>query len=100
MQEYTVKVYDDRTEWFQNGKRHRLDGPAIELANGHKEWWQNNERHRLGGPAVEFADGIKSWYIEGIGYTEEEFSQKTYPKQSCDGKIVKIEGVKYQLKKV
>jgi len=30
MQEYQVKVYKDRTEWFQNNKLHRLDGPAIE----------------------------------------------------------------------
>ena len=30
MKEYTVKVYDNRTEWFLNGKRHREDGPAIE----------------------------------------------------------------------
>ena len=30
MTEYQVKVYSDGTqEWFLNGKRHRIDGPAI-----------------------------------------------------------------------
>jgi hypothetical protein len=28
-----------------NGQRHRIDGPAIEHANGAKEWYLNNERH-------------------------------------------------------
>ena len=34
MIEYKVKVYEDRTEWYLNGKWHREDGPAIEFANG------------------------------------------------------------------
>jgi hypothetical protein len=63
MQEYTVKVYNDRTEWYQNGKLHRLDGPAIEWADGDKEWFQNSQRHRLDGPTVEWANGSKSWYV-------------------------------------
>ena len=25
--------------WFKEGKIHREDGPAKELAGGHKEWW-------------------------------------------------------------
>ena len=44
---YTVKVFDDRTEWHQNGKLHRLDGPAIECADGDKEWWVDDKWHRL-----------------------------------------------------
>jgi len=52
MIKYTVKVYDDRTEWFnKNGKKHREDGPAIE--------WN---------------DGYKRWFIDGKEYTEEEFN--------------------------
>jgi hypothetical protein len=54
MQEYQVKVYDYKTEWFQNGERHRLDGPAIECEDGSKAWFQNGERHRLDGPAIEY----------------------------------------------
>jgi len=32
-------------EWRVNGLRHRLDGPAIEWANGTREWWVNGLRH-------------------------------------------------------
>lgn len=35
---------------------------------GTKRWFQNYKRHRLDGPAVEFNDGHKLWYIEGIYY--------------------------------
>ncbi len=102
MQEYTVKVYENRTEWFQNDQRHRLDGPAVEradgtkfwfqngqlhrldgpaveLANGDKEWWVNGQRHRLDGPAKEWVDGTKSWWLEGERLTEAEFNARTNP---------------------
>jgi hypothetical protein len=45
---------------------HRLDGPAIESANGTREWFVNGKRHRLDGPAVEYADGYKFWYVNGV----------------------------------
>ena len=64
--EYQVKVYPDRTEWYQNGKLHRLDGPAVELANGDKFWYQNDQLHRLDGPAVDWANGDKFWFQNGL----------------------------------
>jgi len=33
-------------EWYVNGKRHRLDGPAVEFVstiNTYVEWWINNK---------------------------------------------------------
>jgi len=65
MQEYTVRVGYDRTEWFQNGLRHRIDGPAIEYKNGNKSWYQNGDFHRTDGPAIEYANGDKSWFQNG-----------------------------------
>ena len=66
MEEYIVRVYDNRTEWFnKDGDRHRIDGPAIEYANGYKAWWINGKLHREDGPAVEYADGSKEWYQNG-----------------------------------
>jgi len=62
--------------YFKNGKYHREDGPAIELADGTKAWYLNDKRHRLDGPAVEWVGGNKQWYIEGKLYSEEEFTKK------------------------
>ena len=63
---YEVLFYDDGTKcWYLNGKRHRIDGPAIEFANDGKEWFVDGKRHRIDGPAVERADGAKYWYIDG-----------------------------------
>ena len=93
MQEYTVKVYEDRTEWHQNGQRHRADGPAIEYADGDRLWYQNDQLHRADGPAVEYADGSKEWYLNGKKVTEEVISP------SCEGEIVEVRGKKYRLVK-
>ena len=51
--------------WCQNGKLHRLDGPAVEYADGYNWWYQNDKLHRIDDPAVEFADGINAWWKNG-----------------------------------
>lgn len=58
--------------WYQNNKRHRLDGPAMEWEHG-KFWLQNDKLHRLDGPAAEYNNGGKYWYIEGKECTKEQF---------------------------
>jgi len=93
---YEVSVDSDgATFWYQKGKLHRLDGPAVEYASGTKCWYQKGKYHRLDGPAIEYASGTKSWYIEGVEYTEEEFNKKT--NLVCN-KIVTIDGIEYELK--
>ena len=111
MQEYTVQVYANGNRawyqdgkfhrldgpaieqtngskfWYQNDKRHRLDGPAVEDANGDKHWYQNGERHRLDGPAIEYANGDKRWCIDGEELTEEEFNEAVYSKKRTRRKI-------------
>jgi len=62
--------------WWKNGKLHRLDGPAVERANGTKAWWKNGKLHRLDGPAIERSNGDKSWYINGDSYTQNQFNDK------------------------
>ena len=114
MIEYTVRVCEDRTEWYVEGKLHREDGPAVECSNGHKEWyvegklhredgpaaecsdgskaWYVEDKlHRLDGPAIERSDGSKLWYIEEVEYTEEEFNKKINTKTIViDGKEISI----------
>jgi hypothetical protein len=63
--EYTVKVYEDHTEWLHNGLHHRVDGPAFEYKDGRKFWFLYNKRHRDDGPACVYPNGEKKWYKEG-----------------------------------
>ena len=94
MIEYTVEVYDNRTEWFLNGKYHREDGPAIECSSGSKFWFLNGKRHRENGPAIEYSDGKKYWFIEGNELTEKEFLERSKP---CSGKKVTVDKIDYTL---
>ena len=52
--------------WYIQGKLHRVDGPAVERANGDKEWYINGVHHRIDGPAVEYADGSVEYWENGI----------------------------------
>jgi hypothetical protein len=80
METYEVTVENTGTiRWSQNGNHHRVDGPAVEYANGDKVWYQNGLIHRLDGPAIELSNGSKEWYIKGKKYTEEEFYKKINP---------------------
>jgi hypothetical protein len=65
MSQCTQHANGDKVWYNHDGSRHRVDGPAVEDANGHKEWWVDGKLHRLDGPAVEFADGDKQWCVEG-----------------------------------
>ena len=79
-QVYKVKVTDDGTiKFLQQGKLHRLDGPAIEYLDGHKEWWLNGKLHRLDGPAIEFIDGHTAYVIEGTHFNKASFIKATQP---------------------
>ena len=61
----------------KEGEFHRLDGPAIERADGDKYWFQCGKLHRLDGPAIKCADGSKEWWLNYIPYkTKEEYFDK------------------------
>ena len=64
--------------WYQNGKLHRTDGPAVELADGEKYWYQNGERHRTDGPAIERTNGYKYWYQNGKELTESQLNSPSF----------------------
>jgi hypothetical protein len=121
MKTYQVTVYENRTEWkFEgkrhrengpaiewsdgtkswhiNGKLHRENGPAIEYADGSKYWYINGKRHRENGPAVENADGSKYWFINGEELTEEQFNSRNVKELSMD-ELEKILGHKVKIVK-
>jgi len=60
-----IEYADGTKQWRQNGKFHRVDGPAIEYANGSYEWWLKGKQHRVGGPAFSAPNGAKQWYLNG-----------------------------------
>jgi hypothetical protein len=64
------KVYNGNKFWYQHGKLHRLDGPAMEWADGCKAWYQKGKLHRLDGPAIEMDGGYKEWWINGKHVTK------------------------------
>jgi hypothetical protein len=76
VKKYEVRVYENRTEWYYEGKLDRDDGPAIEYANGNKYWYKNGKYHRDDGPAFEGANWIKKWYLNGKEVTENEVMGK------------------------
>jgi hypothetical protein len=97
---YEVKVSSNGSKyWYLNDKLHREDGPAIEYSNGTKSWYKNGEYHREDGPATEYYDGSKSWWLNGERYSEKDWKKKLQP-DSCENKIVEIEGKKYKLVKM
>ncbi len=104
MQEYKVKVFDDRTEWrdLKTNLLHRIEGPAVEWVYGDKLWYQNGDLHRTDGPAAEYSSGNKQYFIEGVLFTEQEFKSRTQPvsTQSCAGKVIEVDGKKYKLVEV
>ena len=76
-----IEYADGSKFWFQNGKLHRTNGPAIEYANGSKFWYQNDKRHRTDGPAVEWSNGSKEWFLDDIEYTGLEYYKELYKRK-------------------
>jgi len=95
-----IEYADGDKFWLINGELHREDGPAIEYACGYKAWYVNGERHREDGPAIEWANGDKRWYINGEQLAESQFNQRTAKNLIPSVKVVEIDGVKYELKKL
>ena len=84
-----IERADGSEAWFHNGSLHRLDGPAIEWTDGTKEWWQNGNLHRLDGPAVINADGRMAWFINGKEYSENEFNKEIWNRNPTRRTILK-----------
>jgi hypothetical protein len=71
-----VEYASGEKHWYKEDLHHREDGPAIEYTDGTKKWYKEGEYHRLDGPAIEWIDGTKYWYIEGVKYSEAEWKKK------------------------
>ena len=87
MKQGKIVSEDGNQEWYQNGLRHRIDGPAYIGVNGNQSWWQNNQLHRIDGPAYIRSDGTQAWWqnnqlhrLDGPAYIRTDGSQEWYIK--------------------
>lgn len=67
---------DGATEWYENGKLHREDGPAFMHPDGQCEWYRHGELHREDGPAIEIPIGEtlkRRWFLNDRSYTFEDW---------------------------
>ena len=67
-----IEDADGTKYWYQKDQLHRTDRPAIEHADGSKEWYQKGQLHRTDGPAIEHANGTKHWYQKGKLHRRDE----------------------------
>lgn len=66
-------------EWYLNGERHRIDGPAVihqaknsdGSSNKGEYWYRHGKSHREDGPACTYEDGHKEWRIDGQHHRED-----------------------------
>jgi len=56
---------DGTQEWTLDGKRHRIDEPAVIRPSGTEEWYLDGKLHRTNGPAVISSDGSEWWLLFG-----------------------------------
>jgi hypothetical protein len=61
----------------EDGKLHRLDGPAVEWKNGNKSWYYNGKLHRTDGPAIDWYDGVfQRYHLNDITYSKEDWENE------------------------
>lgn len=68
-------TYINTRYYDKSGKLHRENGPALDYWNGRKEWFLNGVRHRIDGPALYFEgfDGnYNEWWINGVRLSPEK----------------------------
>jgi hypothetical protein len=84
---HAVELASGTRIWYLNGKKHREDGPAFESTDGGKFWYINGELHREDGPAAEYASGTKDWYLNHVRMSKEDFIKKVKNKKFTAAEI-------------
>ena len=70
------------------------NGPKFTHTCFTKEWYCHNKRHRVDGPAIEYADGSFEWFVNGVRVTTEKKPTKGRIHMFC------INSVKWILNKI
>ena len=45
----------------------------VEIDQYTTKWYFNDRFHRINGPAIEYADGDNQWFLNGVEYTKSNF---------------------------
>lgn len=64
-----IMMDEEKTVWYKSEEDriiHRMDGPAVEWADGTIEYWEEGEYHRVGDPAIIESNGTQEYYCRGI----------------------------------
>ena len=56
------------------GRTQFIGVTGLFVGDGLERWFENGRLHRLDGPALTRADGTRSWYLDGVEYTESQHS--------------------------
>ena len=59
--------------YTMDGLLHNIGQAAVEYPNGKREYWQHGRLHRKEGPAITYRDGSENqYYLNGVQVTKEE----------------------------
>lgn len=102
METYKVVIKNGWEYWYNEaGEFHRNGGPAASRPlTGFNAYYQDGKLHREDGPAITYSDGRGYYYLRGKEYTKEDWEKATSSIQSCNGKIVEIDGKQYRLEEI
>ncbi len=68
---YVSKKYK-MEKWFKNGVNHRIGGPAV-IHKTTMLWYKEGQLHNLEGPAVVDPAGPYQYWIDGVRYTKKQY---------------------------
>jgi hypothetical protein len=76
---YTRTAWQDGSfVWRKNNKLHvnPYNGPTVHSVGIYDKWYENGKLHRLDGPAFITADGDLLWYYDGNEYSFDRWITK------------------------
>ncbi len=104
MTKYYVEVDDAATtRWYKDPEmkiRHRVGGPAIDYVCGYKAWYIDGKSHREDGPAVELANGDVLYWLNNVCLSKEQWEQALRPAEELTiGQIESLLGKRIKVVK-
>jgi hypothetical protein len=90
-QEYVMTTRAFGIDYRQNGKFHRICGPARTFSDGSEEWHYRGQLHCTSGPAIRNGSGHTEYWINGIHLSLELYNEYTVDIKQDIKNSIKIE---------